>query len=475
MPQAFRRLVASTARSAFALLLCAAGLSAQGIGGKIEGVITDSIRGGPLVGALVVATPSSGLRDTVFHGVQTDARGRFVFGNLRAGAYALSVEHPVIDSTGIGAPGVAVNVAEAQTASAYLAIPSSISLRRALCSTLRDPLLGVITGSVRTPGGRPASGAMVVFSWTDFEVDSANARVLSFQIDSSVHTDVNGAYRACGLPIQRSLFVQAQGGPDVQSGILEERIGSAGVLLRDFQIGSVARENGAAGSTDAAGAPSGFSLAGKVTALNGRPIASAQVVLMGGTRSATTNERGEFRIPDISPGTQGLRVIALGFYPQMLRVEPVAGETEVTIKMENAAVVLDSMRVIAKRANTRLRYTGREFEKRSSHSPGTYITEEQIASFGALVTSDVFRHDPGVRVAAPRGPGSEMLSSTRGTTDFSGAVCLMDIFLDGTRIAADDLSMISPDMLHGIEVHSVATSPVGYKIGKCGAVFMWTK
>ncbi|CAN5537490.1 hypothetical protein BH09GEM1_BH09GEM1_01430 [soil metagenome] len=467
MPQAFPRFAA---RCAAALVLCAPVARAQGNGGKIEGVIADSLRGGPLVGALVVATASSGPRDTVFHATQTDARGRFVLANLRAGAYAVTVEHPVIDSTGIGAPPVAVKVDEAGTTNAFLAIPSGARLRRVLCANVRDTLLGVITGSVRHAGGRAASNALVVFWWTDFEVDSANARVLSYQVDSSARTDGNGVYRACGLPIQRTLFVQAQGDLDVQSGILEERINSAGVLVRDFQIGSVAREASAAG-----GQPSGFVLFGKVTALDNRPIASAQVMLMGGTRGATTNERGEFRIADISPGTQGVRVVALGFYPQMLRVEPVSGETSVTIRMENAAVVLDSMRVIAKRTNTRLRYTGREFEKRATHSPGIFITEEQIASFGAIVTTDVFRHVPGVRLATPRGSGSEMLTSTRGPADFGATICPMDVFLDGMRIGFDDIRMVSPDMLHGVEVHSVATAPVGYKIGKCGAVFIWTK
>ena len=471
MSQAFLRVVARCV-----LVFCPSVALAQTTGGRIEGTIADSLRGGPLVGAVVVATASGGSRDTIFHAAQSDARGHFVLGNLRAGSYALSVDHPVIDSTGIGAPLVAVNVTDSQTASAFLAIPSGASLRRVLCASVRDPLLGVMTGVVRHPGGQTAANTQVVFSWTDFEVDSATVSVLSRQVDAHVRTDANGVYRACGLPIERSVFVQAQADSNTQSGILEERISNSGVLVRDFQVGSVARE---AASTAESGAPTptGFSLSGRVTALNDRPIASAQVTLMGGTRSATTNERGEFRIPDISPGTQGVRVIALGFYPRMLRVEPASGETNVTIKMENAAVVLDSMRVIAKRANTRLRYTGREFEKRASHSPGTYVSEEQIAAMSPVVTTDIFRHVPGVKLATPNGSGTEILVSTRGTATIMGAptICPMDIYLDGMRVNTDDVRAIAPSNLHGIEVHSVATAPVGYKIGNCGAVFFWTK
>src|SRR6476659_2488043 len=212
------------ARGAVGLHLLATVALAQATSGRIEGTIADSLRGGPLVGAVVVATAAGGVRDTIFYAAQTDARGHFVLGNLRPGSYALSVDHPVIDSTGIGAPLVAVNVADAQTASAFLAIPSGAALRRVLCSSVHDPVLGVITGTVRLAGGRPAPNAAVVFSWTDFEVDSATVSVLSRQVDTSVRTDANGVYRACALPIQRSLFVQAQGDSDVQSGILEERI-----------------------------------------------------------------------------------------------------------------------------------------------------------------------------------------------------------------------------------------------------------
>src|SRR3954470_5807748 len=157
-----------TARGTLALHLLAAVASAQATGGRIEGTIADSLRGGPLVGAVVVATASGGPRDTIFHAAQTDARGHFVLGNLRAGSYALSVDHPIIDSTGIGAPLVAVNVAETQTTNAFLAIPSGASLRRVLCATSHEPALGVITGTVRGAGGRLASNAVVVFSWTDF-------------------------------------------------------------------------------------------------------------------------------------------------------------------------------------------------------------------------------------------------------------------------------------------------------------------
>lgn len=97
------RIVKSQLFTIVTLLTSAAAAHGQ-VAGSIQGTITDSLHGGPLVGAIVVAIPDRTLRDTVFHSAQTDKLGHFVLANLRPGAYSVSVEHPVIDSTGIGVP-----------------------------------------------------------------------------------------------------------------------------------------------------------------------------------------------------------------------------------------------------------------------------------------------------------------------------------------------------------------------------------
>jgi hypothetical protein len=449
---------------------------------RIQGTIADSLRGGPLVGAMVVATPERILRDTVFHSAQTDDHGHFVLGNLRPGSYSVSVEHPVIDTTGIGAPYTAVSLHDSETANVFLAIPSVASLRRALCPlAVKDTTLGIMLGTVRRADGLPVATATVVFVWTDFDVYSATATVRSRELYASARADSVGTYRACGLPVQRSVFVQAQGDADSQSGIVEEKIGATGVLLRDFRIGNsaelanVTKQTVIAASDSAASSP-GSVISGKVTTLSGSAISSAQVSLIGGSRSTTTNDQGEFRIAGVTAGTQGLHVIALGYYPQMLRVEVSgAASAPVQVRMENAAVVLDSMRIIAKRATSRLRLAHRDFDRRRESGGGTYLTAKEIEALQPSAITDIFRHVSGVHLAEQRGPFDALIVSNRGPVEFGATVCPLDIFLDGTRVLPQEVNMVAPEVVYGIEVVSVANAPVKYKIGRCGAVFLWTK
>jgi len=353
------------------------------------------------------------------------------------------------------------------------------SLRRAICPAALKDSLGIMLGTVKRADGQLVPNATVVFYWTDFDVYSATATVRSRELFASVHADSLGAYRACGLPVQRSLFVQAQGDQDTQSGIVEEQIGASGILLRDFRIGrtaEVATTERTAVANDSTAPASGVALTGRVTTLRGAAIASAQVSLIGGSRSATTNEQGEFRIPDVTAGTQGLHVIALGYYPQMLRVEVNrGGNTPITVRMENAAVVLDSMRIIAKRSSNRLRLSHRDFERRKEAGVGTFLTAKDIAALQPSAVTDIFRHVSGVRLAASHGPFSGILVSDQGPAAFASTVCPLDVFLDGTRVLAEEINMIAPEVLYGIEVQTVATASVKYRTGKCGAVFLWTK
>lgn len=459
-------------RLSLAMLLAAAQLAAAQVPEtRVQGTVTDSVHRRPLRDATVIATPAETATDSVFHAVVTDGRGRFSLEGLRPGRYILSVEHPWIDSTGVGVPPLEVTVPSAGTVSTALAIPSTTTLRRVFCPVaLRDSTLGVMLGVVRRSDGAPLPGARVVFAWSDFEVDRQSAMARTQQLTASAVTDTQGVYRACGLPVARTLHVQAQADSTVQSGVLEEQVPDVGVLVRDFHLSDAV----AAATTADSLAPLGrFALAGTVRTMTGQPVRGAQVRLFGTTRAATTDDAGEFRLGGLPGGTQGIEVVALGYYPFRTRVELGEATMPLSVRLERAAVVLDSMRIMAKRTVNPLAQSYREFDDRVRTGSGVYISEDEIVRRHPFETSDLFKMARGVKVV---GFGSEAkVAATRGRATIGNTECPVDVFVDGVRGQREDINRLPPEALHGIEIYTIASAPAKYRVGPCGAVFLWTK
>src|SRR5207244_10783896 len=109
-------------------LTCAAHAVAQGgtDTGSVRGVVYDSlISAAPLEGAEVWV---EGTNRTA----RTDAAGRFELTALAAGHYRLSFDHPLLDSIGVAAPPVVVNVAAGGATAVPLATPSPAPADRPL-------------------------------------------------------------------------------------------------------------------------------------------------------------------------------------------------------------------------------------------------------------------------------------------------------------------------------------------------------
>jgi hypothetical protein len=444
--------------------LCA--VTAQGQ--TLRGTVTDSVHKHPLIGATVIATPLGRTNDTLFHSGVSNARGEFFIAGLRPGRYSVSVEHPWIDSTGVVVPTQETTLPAAGETTIALAVPSVSTLRHAFCPAVEsDPTLGVVMGTVRYTDGRAARGSSVVFSWSDFDVDRANATVKNRQLGARATTDSLGVYRACGVPIMRSLFVQAQGN-DVQSGVLEEKVSDAAVLVRDFVV-----EPGHAAVSDSA--PLGrYLLTGKVTTSNNQPIANAQVRLFGTQRAASTNGAGDFRLGGLPGGTQGVEIVALGFYPRRITIVVSENSTPLTIALDRAAAVLDSFKTVAKRVSGRNAIFYREFEQRMLSGQGHYITEDMIAERHAQLLTDVVANVPGFKIVYGRDLRPR-LAAARGRGTIGNTECEPDLFIDGVKVPVEEINSILPASVHGMELYTVATAPAKYHVSNCGAVFLWTK
>ena len=294
---------------------------------------------------------------------------------------------------------------------------------------------GALVGRVQSLTGAPMAGALVIVSWTDFDVDRKTALIVTRRLTANVRADTAGVYRACGLPVQRSLHTaSASAGTDVQSGIVEEQIGSTHVHQRDFTVSRAAQFQPfdstrslaigavnmpaievAAVAADTTRALGRYALTGNVQGPDGTSVRSAQVRLFGTNRATTTNDGGDFRLTGIPAGTQGFEVVALGYYPRRVRFDIADGALPVVFRLEKAAAVLDSIRVIATRVNAPRALQYKEFDDRRHTGLGAYFTESDIQRRQPFEASELFRMTPGVRVD---GWGEKaMLMSTRGAAN----------------------------------------------------------
>jgi hypothetical protein len=432
--------------------------SAQEPTASLHGTVTDSIRHAPLTGATVVVSqtgvgPTSDAHD---YTATTDTHGKYTIGSVRPGSYVVTVEHPWLDSTGLGVP--ARNIAiDGLPTTLNLAVPSGATIRAAYCPiAAHDSSIGLVAGYVKDAhSDHPIGGARVVFKWSDFNVDRRTARATPRELTASVITAHDGTFRVCGLPVMRSMLMQAQFGENEATGAIDATIPASGVLVETLRLDAKSSATTTlAGSVLREGSPG--------------PISGAHVRLYGAADEAITSADGSFHLKNVPLGTQSIEVTALGFYPRRYPVDVRSTGTEVeTIRMLEVAATLDSIRIIAKRAATPL--WDREFDNRRTHGQGQYITEEMIAKADPFQITDLFRQARGFGVQ------SGSVYSTRGMTSLGGGSCGPAIYLNGNPFPMP-LDDISPSAIHGIELYaSDEGAPIQYKASSCGLILVWTK
>ena len=428
---------------------------------SLRGTVTDSIRHIPLAGATVIASRNADRNGAAADfTATTDARGRFAIGSLQPGVYVVTVEHPWLDSTGLGIPAQTVSLLSVPSATVNLAVPSGATIRAMLCPiSARDSTLGLIAGYVKDVNSdHPVAGARVVFAWDDFDVDQHSARAQEHRRLAASMSGRDGTFRICGVPVERPLLMQAQIGSHEATGAVEVEVPPSGVLVETLRL-----DASPSGST---------SLTGEVRKSgSGRVIAGAHVHLYGAAGEVLSAPDGSFHLVDVPFGTQSVEVTALGYYPRRYAVEVHPGEVpNVVIPMLEMGPVLDSVRIIARRQGAATLH--REFDERSAHGSGQYITEEMIAKAAPLETAELMQQVRGFYVM------QDTVYSSRGTTSIganSNHVCQPALFIDGNP-SAGTMNDIVPSAIHGIEIYASSISvPPQYRAASCGAILIWTK
>ena len=165
--------------------------------GSIAGTVYDSLAGAALTGARISLADSSRFATT---GVD----GRFTLDSLVPGEHGLLFAHPLLDSLGIGAVPLGIQVAPDDTATLDLAIPSHRRFRSA-CGADRPvgPDSGMVAGTVYDGDGGVTANATVILSWTP--PDSTAPAHASF-----ARSDARGAFAVCGLPVGAPIDARAE-------------------------------------------------------------------------------------------------------------------------------------------------------------------------------------------------------------------------------------------------------------------------
>ena len=444
----------------------------------VGGIVHDSIAGMPLAGAvvqLVSVDPSARLARTAI----TDSLGAFTLDDVPAGRYMLGFFHEMLDSLGVEPPVREVSVDGRRPLRADLAIPSPARLRAAICRAASAGDSGaLVVGVVRDArDGVPAAKVTVAVMWVEL---SFGARGLTRHMPRRVTTTAdNGWFSVCNVPGTGTIALAASRGAD-STDLIEVEVPQERFLRRDLYVGPARVVGTGDVRTDTLAPPPGRRRIGDgrlsgtvVTAVGGTPLAGAQVGIHDGPQT-NANERGEWTLVGAPLGTRMLQVRAVGYYPDHRPVNVVAGAAPIRIALMTMKAVLDTVQVTA----SRLLEQSRGFAERRRGGVGRYLTPEDIARRNPIVTSDLFRMVPGMRV--DRSPLGDTQVSMRGTFEEH---CTPNVYLDGhfmRGLSADDIDgWVKPNEVAGIEIYTGPGTPAQFNPGLssevCGSIVIWTK
>lgn len=327
--------------------------------------------------------------------------------------------------------------------------------------SVRSPGQGALVGRVRSAeDDAPLAGVAVVLRWEDLAVDRATGQATVTPRTLSRVTDAQARYRFCAVPRFTPLLVQAQA-VDRYSGAVGVRLEGEPVFVRRLTLSlGMVSDSGARGTA---------TLLGEVVTATGIPVRGARANVDGAAGEVATNDTGVFVMPQLPAGTQTLIVRALGFLPKRVTVElKVNATSAATVVLDQTVRMLDSVRVLARRYDSRQRFEA-DFEQRKRAAPGgTFLDERRIEGRVYASTADIFRNVRGLTVS-PDG----IVSVARGSGSLSDALCVPLLIVDGIQMQTT-LDIVRPQEIRAIEVYRGAETPVQYN-DPCGAIVIWTK
>lgn len=205
------------------------------------------------------------------------------------------------------------------------------------------------------------------------------------------------------------------------------------------------------------------------SAMDGRALPGARVIVEGIGISGITDQHGYLRLTGLPPGTRLVEVRYLGYADtaEFLSFNP-GRMTRVQFQMPVRPIELTEVRV---RGRSNLLAT-RGFYDRSRSGIGTFLTRGDILRTNPRYLSDYLRRMAGVQVT--RGPFGAVTTMRGGV----GRDCPVQFFVDGTLTHRFNVDVVMPNDIEGMEVYRGSASvPPGFNKGtaSCGVILIWTR
>ena len=456
----------------FAALPAAAALAQTpaATNGTISGKVIDSVHARALAGAYVELLP--GGRQAV-----TDASGVFRFDSVApGGGYRLRVMHALLDTLGVSVATPAIALAAGQALEVEVATPSAARLIELLCpAAVRARGPSALVGFVRDPD----TGAALDSVSISLVFDESPVSSIRWASNRVAKTNANGHFALCGLPTRVDGFVEATRGPHRTPDIPVAIGAESPLALRGFGISLTAER--IAGDVDSAGKRVTLlrgkgTLAGRVVAKTGEPIAGAYVQMDRTTASAVTNASGEFTLVDVPSGTQLVRVrkIGLSMVTQAVDVSSSDRPAPVRIAMRESVPTLPTVVTVSDR-NADLERTG--FARRKAHGLGFFLEGEQI-DHGPPSLGESLRMVPGLHIGYNAQNQRKQTTVTMSSRDPSRG-CVRYI-LDGVyyqELGGDIEKLVRPADVEALEMYNPSAVPGEFADagrGKCSVLVLWT-
>jgi hypothetical protein len=411
---------------------------------SLVGVVSDSIRGGPLVGAHVSIVGSS-------RHATTDMNGVFRIDSIVPGEHELIVTHPLLDTLGLQVVSQPFNFVGGERRELGAHTPTFAEVRAKACPR-GGPAGGtaMVVGRVKHADSEaPAAGASVSLVFRDLGVADGVEKVRTGR------TGADGIFAICGLPAVIAGNLQASFGAVTTADLP--------IKINDDAIATAILTVGGSGTADAV-------LHGRVMTVAGAPVGGAQVAVVGTSKLVETAGDGTFTLAGLPSGTQEAVARRIG-YAMATKVVQLSTKApgQVTIVLQDAQV-LTTVHVVGKleQGLDKLGFTARK-----KIGNGWFMTPEEIEAKHPEIATDVMRTTNGLRVLT-EGTGRFLSTSREG-----GCVSM---FIDHARfdqLQAGDLDDAVPAAdLGAIEFYpSGASTPAEFSVpgGNCATLVIWTR